>query len=141
DGIGHARNGARTFADAPTIVRTSNTVVNLFPGILAHVIDVHSAAAGLKTKGVGIAQANRPNRLVEARGRAGDVRKRRRIVCRDGAIRIDAQHFPQPVSERLRVGGVGVLAHRYVELAVRTKMYGAAVVVGRAEIFQVQNSY
>src|SRR5438034_4638885 len=47
---------------------------------------------------------------------------------------IDAEDLAQPVAQRLRVGGSGVLAHCDVELAVGAEVDGAAVVIGRARV-------
>lgn len=44
-----------------------------------------------------------------------------------------------PVTQRLSVGGDGVLSHRNVELAVGSKVDRAAVMIGGTQIIQVHN--
>ena len=106
-----------------------------------YVIDEHPARARLERKGEGIPQTHRPDRPVKARGRARDSGEGQRVVGRNGPIGVDAQNLAEPVSQRLRVGGVRVLSYGDVELAVRPKMDRAAIVIGSGtQIIQVENS-
>jgi hypothetical protein len=90
-------------------------VVDLLPCNLADIIDEHPAGPWLKGKGEGIAQAERPDRAVVA-GR----REVERVVGRDAAIGIDAQHLAQKIGKRLRVRPVRILADRDVDAVGRS---------------------
>src|SRR5262249_19148810 len=57
-GVGRA---ARPFASRPTIVCSSESVVNFFPGVLADIIDENPACAGLDGKSERITKTQRPN--------------------------------------------------------------------------------
>ena len=63
-----------------------------------------------------------------------------RVVGRDGAVTVDAQHLAEQVAQGLCVTAVGVVADGDVELAVGPEVDGAAVMVrGRAEVVQFQD--
>src|ERR1700686_4886931 len=115
------RRGARAFTIAPALIRSGDAVVNFFPRTLTYVVDEQTTRARLKRESERIAQAQRPNFLASSRS------VEEWIVGRDRAVRIDAQNLSQEIGERLRVGAVGVLADRDIQLAVRAKVDRAAV--------------
>src|SRR6185436_11121567 len=120
-------SGGVALGRGPAVVGAGDAVVNLFPGALADVVDEHPAGPRLKIEGEGVAKAKSPYSSVHAS--SGVVE---RVIERDGAVRVEAEDLAQQVVQGLGVGGVGVLSHGDVELAVRTEMEGAAVVVGGA---------
>ncbi len=134
EGIDEAA-GAGAFAVGPTIVGAGLSHVDLFPGVLANVVDEHSTRAGLKREGVGIAQAQRPDRpVVAGRGIEEGIVGWNRTVC------VDAKNLAEQVTQRLRVRCIGVLAHREVELAVWPKVNRTAIVIRRTgEIVEIKN--
>src|SRR6266850_2232641 len=78
-----------TFRGRPAVIRSRNTVIDFFPGALAHVVDEHARGAGLKREREWIAQTQRPNRSIDSSGGVEEW-----IVCRNRAVGIYAQHFP-----------------------------------------------
>ena len=79
-----------TFGCRPAVVRTSDAVVDFFPGRLANIIDKQAGRARLKSEGERIAEAKRPDRaIVSSRGIV------ERVVGGNGAVGIDAQHLPE----------------------------------------------
>ena len=72
----------------PAVIRSRVAVVDLFPGILADVVDEHPAGAGLEGEGER-----------DCAGPAPRWRGSRRWLCRrtgcrrDGAVRVDPQHL------------------------------------------------
>src|SRR5438105_2742478 len=126
----------RTFGGRPTVVRTGNAVVDLFPGGLANIIDEEASRAWLKSEGEGIAQAKRPDGAIVSRG--GIVKW---IVGGDGAVGIDAQYLPEQIGKSLRICAVGVLPYADIKLAVSPEMDRTAIVVGSgAEIVEFQDN-
>jgi hypothetical protein len=65
---------------------------------LTNIINEHAACAGLEGKSIGIPQAHRPDRLVDAGGRTRNPREGGWIIRRNGAIGVDAQNLAQPIS-------------------------------------------
>ena len=60
------------------------------------------------------------------------------IVRWSGAGRFDAQDLAQQIGQRLRVGRIGVLAHRDVELPVQAEMERSTIVIlGAAQVVQL----
>ena len=58
----------------------------------------------------------------------------------NGAVAVEAEHLAEQVRQRLRVGAVGVLADRRVELPVGAEGERAAVVVrGAAEVVEIED--
>src|SRR6185437_3931426 len=92
DRIREARVGrtAGTFADGPTIIRTRDTVVDLFPGALTDIVDEHTTRAGLECERKRIAQTERPDRTI-----VSSRLIEKRVVSRNSAGRCDAQHFAE----------------------------------------------
>src|SRR5262249_11888727 len=86
------------FGIGPAVVRTSDAVVDLLPGILADVIDEHSPRAGLNGERERVAQTKRPDRTILAGGRVEEW-----IVDRNAAVGIEAQHLAETIVECLRV--------------------------------------
>src|SRR5436305_289573 len=62
--------GGRAGEAAPAVVRSGQPDVDLFPGALAHVVDIRQPGPRLDGEGIGVAQAQRPDRLVIADRRA-----------------------------------------------------------------------
>jgi len=61
-----------------------------------------------------------------------------RIVGGYRPIAIDTQHFAETIVQSLRVGGIRVLAHADVELAIGPEVDRAAIVVaGAAQVIQI----
>src|SRR6185295_18090103 len=117
------------------IIRPGDTVVDLFPDILAHIIYEHPARACLKGESVGIAQTQRPDSSIHS---CGSVEER--IVSRDRAVRVDAQNLSEEICERLRVGGISILADCNVELTVGAEVDSSAIVIGSTtQIIKLQN--
>ena len=116
----------RPLPPRPAVVRAGPAEVDLLPDPEADVVDEHQPAARLKREGERIAQAQRPDGAVLARGR-----REKRIVRRDRAVGIKAQDFPQHRLHGGRVGGTQVVADGDEELPVRTEMQRAGVVLGR----------
>src|SRR6185369_2696319 len=54
------------FRSGPTVVRSRNAVVDLFPGVFADVIDEDSSGAWLHGERERVAQPESPDRLVHA---------------------------------------------------------------------------
>ena len=109
----------------PAVVGASDAVVDLLPGVLADVIDEDAARSRLNPEGERIAQAQRPDGSVVAGGRGIEG-----VVRWNGAVRVNAKHFAEQITECLGVAAVGVLADAHVQLAVQAEMQAAAVVVG-----------
>src|SRR5262249_26277300 len=132
------RRGSRTFCDRPAIVRSGNTVINFLPRALTNVVDKHASGSRLKCEREWIAQTDRPNRAVRSGSRAGYSRKRSGIIRRDGAVGIDAENFSQTIAQRLRVGAVSILTDTGVQLAVRSKMDRATIMIrGVAQVVEI----
>ena len=136
DRVSHARHPGRirAFGLRPAEVRARDRVVDLFPGVLADVVDVDAAVRAVDREVERVAQSACPDRLVDAGGLAEE-----RIVGRNRAIGVDAQHLAERRRQRLRVAAVRVVADGDVELAVVAEMDGAAVVIrGRAQRREIQ---
>src|SRR6185295_8636219 len=92
------RIARRTFAVGPTVIGSRDAVVDLFPGVLADVVDEHPARSGLKRKRERIAQSERPDGAIVSDGLI-----EKRIVSGNRSVSVDAQHLSEPVAQRLRV--------------------------------------
>jgi hypothetical protein len=90
----------------------------------------------VECESVRILETHRPDRLIQPGGL-----RRKGIVDRNRSIPVDAEYFAQPVSEGLRVWCIGILAHGHIELAVRSEVDRAAVMVGGAQALQVQDRH
>ena len=85
--------GLRAFVNGPSVVRAFYTNVYLFPGSGAHIVDEHPVRVGLHREAERVAQAQSPNSLVLARGITVEG-----VVGGDRAVRVDAQHLPEELS-------------------------------------------
>jgi len=85
------RIAGRTFGCGPAVVRTSDAVIDFFPGGLANIVDEEPGCVWLKSEGERIAEAKRPDGAIVSSG--GIVKW---IVRGDGAVSIDAQHLREP---------------------------------------------
>jgi hypothetical protein len=98
--------------------------VDLFPGILANVVDVNPLRARLEGEGVGVSQAAGPD---------GAVLSGRHVVVGvargDGAVGIEPQYLAQSAGERLCLVLESIVPVRDVELPVGPEVNGPAVVV------------
>ena len=128
-----ARTTDRTFRGRPAVIRAGNAVVDLFPSVLADVVDEHAAAGRMERERERIAKPSRPDRPVVA-----GCACVKRIVRRNRSVRIDAEDLSEKIRHRLRIGADGVLPCRNVELSVRTEVQRASVVVGRAQVLEVE---
>src|SRR5205823_7409127 len=88
----------RTFGCRPAVVRTGNAVVDFFPGRLTNIIDEQAGRAWLKSEGKRVAEAKRPDRSIASSGAIVE-----RVVSRDGAVGIDAQHLSEQIGQSLRI--------------------------------------
>ena len=129
------RVGRRSLCQWPPIVGACGSRIDLFPGVLADIVDEHRPRQRLKRERERIAQPERPDGAVRSDGRVHE-----RIVRGDGSIRVDPQHLPESVRQGLGVGRHRVLADRDVQLAVGAEVNGAAIVIGGAERFQVEQN-
>ena len=118
------RIGTWPFADGPSIISAADTLIDFFPSIITHIIDVHSVCSGLECECEWIAQAKRPNLFF---GSHGVIIW---IVSRYRAIRIDSKDFSQACCKRLRVVGDIVVASCNVQLAIISKMNRSCVMSG-----------
>src|SRR5262249_26028477 len=129
----------RAFAARPAVVlppAAGGLVIEFLPGGVANVADHQRARAAAR----GIVEAALPG---VAETDVPDLRRgagRKRIVRRDGATGriavwhryVDSQHLSQQAGHDLGVrGGRTAVAGRRVEIAVRTELQGAAVMVAR----------
>src|SRR5574341_322970 len=64
--IAEAGRTAITFATGPSIIRSGHAVIDLLPGTFADVVDEHAARAWLEGEGEGVAQAQSPDRAIDA---------------------------------------------------------------------------
>ena len=81
----------------PPVVRSGDAVVDLLPGVLAHIIDEHAAGAGMEREVERVAEPESPDRRVGA-GCAEE-----RVVSRDRPVRVDPEHLAEPGGQRLGV--------------------------------------
>ena len=107
----------------PTVIRAGNAQVDLFPCAVADVVDEDLARARLHAEPVGIAQTERPDRAIQARGRGEE-----RVVVGDGAIGVDPQQLALDGVHRLTVAAAAVIADADVQLAVGAEVNAPAVV-------------
>ena len=145
-------------AAAPAEVGAGDALVDLLPGVLAHVVDEDRPGAGLDRERVRVAQAEGVDELIDAGGRPHErvvgrdqVPDRGVVARRDAAVEradVDAELLAQEVGEGLRdpVGvpplgeGLHVVAGVGVEHAVEAEVDRAAVVVGgRAQVVPVED--
>src|SRR5215813_2791496 len=118
----------------------ADSQVDLLPSILPHVINEQSTCPGLESKREWISQAKRPNCLVIT-GHRWIIEVR--IVGRNKVkwIGVYAQQLSKQVRECLCVCAIGILSDRNVQLAVRSKVNCATIVIGCArKIIQVEDN-
>src|ERR1700754_1327506 len=86
------------FCGGPTVIRTGDAVVDLFPGVLTNVVDEQASGAGLKRERKRIAQAECPDRSIRTRCCVEEG-----VVVWNRAVGVDTQNFPETIGECLRV--------------------------------------
>src|SRR5687767_7138480 len=91
-----ARVARWAFRGGPTVVRSRYAVVDFFPRAGTDVVDEDATGVGVNAESERIAQAESPDGAVLAGGR-----REERVVRRDGAVAVVAQHFAEAVVERL----------------------------------------
>src|SRR5213075_1993985 len=99
-------------------------LINFLPRVLADVVDENPSRPGLNVESKRIAQTKGPDGPIDSDGGVEEG-----IVRWNGAGRFDAQDLAQQIGQRLRVGRIGVLAHRDVELPVQAEMERSTVVI------------
>src|SRR5262249_54841028 len=104
----------------PAVVGAGDALVDLLPARLAHVVDEDAARAGLHREGERVAQAQRPDGTVLARGPGEE-----RVVLGEGAVGVDAEELALEGVEPLRRGAGGLLADADVQLAVLAEVEAA----------------
>ncbi len=119
------RVGRRPLARGPAVVAGGESLVDLFPGVLAHVVDEDPAGAGLDREAEGVAEPPSPDRPVLAAGRLAE-----RIILGDRPVGVETQEFALQGRQLLGRRPGGLVADGDVELAIRAEMERAALVPG-----------
>src|SRR5438552_17759491 len=91
------RGRTHSFTNTPSVIRSRDAVVDLFPGVLTHVVNKHSAGPGLKLEGEGVAQAECPDFLPGT----GSIEER--IISGNRTVGADPQNFTQQIGQCLRI--------------------------------------
>src|SRR5262245_16188065 len=99
------RRVARTFTGGPAVVGACDSQVDLFPSVLADVIDEGSPRSRLEREREGISQSKCPDCSVDSRSRIIE-----RVVGRNRTIVVEPEYFPEKVVQRLRIRRIGILA-------------------------------
>jgi hypothetical protein len=90
--------------DRPSVVLPRRYLVDLFPSVLAYLVDEHIGYTRLNVQAERLAQRKRPDSPAGTRGAIEEG-----VVGRDGAVAVDAQDLAADGAKRLRIGGVGVV--------------------------------
>ena len=93
-----------TFHRWPSVISAAHDFVHFLPSFKADIVQIQTARARLEGKGVGTANAERPNRAVFSRGRII-----KRVVRRDRPIGVDAHHLAKRRVQALRRSSLEVL--------------------------------
>ena len=118
-----SRVGRRPFARGPAVIAARDGLVDLFPGVLAHVVDEDPAGAGLDGETERIAEAPSPR----SRGTCPGPSRAERIVLGDRAVGVESQELALEGRQLLRRRSGGLVADGDVELAVGAEMERTAL--------------